>query len=292
MALGSTVIYLALSPVKKEEKPVENPSFKPNNAMITGYRFQNSIKLFGEEVPLDRLDVMERLDREIQVNAFWHSNTILTIKRANKWFPQIDSVLNVEGIPSDFKYLTVIESGLQNVVSPKKAVGFWQFLKGTAKEYGLEVNSKVDQRYDPILSTLAACKYLKDGYNRFGNWTVVAASYNMGMNGMDEALTKQQVESYYDLRLSEEPARYIYRLIALREILENQQAFGFYIPSEALYIQEPSNEITVTRSIPDLVNFAKDYGTTYNTLKRLNPWIRAYELPVSGGRQYTMKVPK
>lgn len=294
LGIGSLGVYLALMPVAEPEEktdvsPVELAS---NNTRITGYDFSKDIRIFDEEVPVVRPDIMERLDREIQVNAFWHSNTILTIKRANKWLPVIDSILKANDIPSDFKYLSVIESGLQNVVSPKKAVGFWQFLKGTGKEYGLQVNSKVDERYDPIQSTLAACKYLRDGYNKFGNWTLVAASYNMGMTGINNALTKQKVDSYYDLKLSEEPGRYVFRLIALREILSDPERYGFFIPSNALYTQEPTKAVEVDQSIGNLVAYAQKHGTNYQTLKRLNPWLRAYQLPLSSIKKYTIRLPQ
>lgn len=289
LVVGSSAIYLALKPV---DKGIEITQSTPNNALITGYEFPSEVDLFGEQVPLHRPDIAERLDREIQVNAFWHSNTILTIKRAHKWLPLFDSILVAQGIPSDFKYLAVIESGLQNVISPKKAVGFWQFLKGTAKDYGLEVSSTVDERYDPLRSTIAACKYLKDGYERFGNWTIVAASYNTGMNGMDEALGKQNVDSYYDLKLGDEPARYVFRLIALRTILQDPGTFGFHVPKHALYTQQPTRITHVTEDIGNLVGFAESHGITYQTLKRFNPWMRAFNLKVRPGKIYNIRVPE
>src|SRR5436190_1709214 len=175
----------------------------------------------GEHVPLDRPDVRESFDKELQINTYWHSNTLFLIKRANRWLPQIDSVLAVNGIPHDFKYLPLIESALLNDISPKDAVGFWQILKTSGREFGLEVTNEVDERYDPIKATIAACKYLKQAYGRFGNWTLVAASYNRGMSGVNRSLESQQVKSYYDLYLNDETSRYVFRVLAIKEIVEH-----------------------------------------------------------------------
>lgn len=291
LLLGSIVIYAALKPIA-EVKPSEiKPKVSLNNQKITGYALPIKIDFAGENVPLQRSDVREKLDREIQVNAFWHSSTILHIKRANKWLPAIDSILTKNGVPSDFKYLAVIESGLQNVISPKNAVGFWQFLAGTARDFDLEVTKQIDERYDPIKATEAASKYLLKAHEKFGNWTNVAASYNMGMNGMNKALINQGANSFFDLTLTEEPSRYVFRLLALKEILETPESFGFFIPSKELYTNEKTKVLNVEKSIPDFVAFSLKHGITFQTIKRLNPWIRSNKLNVRSGKKYNLLLP-
>ena len=291
MLFGAAFIYMAFRPAETE-KPVEVAlTIQSNNQKITGYALPKSVDFAGESIPLERSDVREKLDREIQVNAFWHSSTILTIKRANKWLPAIDSILRKNKIPSDFKYLAVIESGLQNVISPKDAVGFWQFLKGTAKEFGLEVNREVDERYDPLKATEAASKYLQKAYLKFGNWTNVAASYNMGMSGYEKTLKSQDTDSYFDLSITEEPARYVFRILALKEILENPEAFGFYISESELYLQESTKIVVIEKSIPDFVDFSTKNGETFQTIKRLNPWLRSKKLTVRNGSKYELRMP-
>lgn len=265
------------------------PSF--NNNIITGYKVPEKIEFAGEIVPMERPDVRERLEREILVNAFWHSNSVIIIKRANKWLPTIDSILLSNKVPSDFKYLCVAESGLDNVISPSNAVGFWQFLKGTARDFGLTVNNEIDQRYDPILSTVAATKYLKQAYKKFGNWTIVAASYNLGMNATDRILDKQRSDTYYDMLLSEEPNRYVFRILALKNLLENTKDFGFEIPNAELYQFTPTRTKSINKAIADLHLFAEEEGINYSALRKLNPWIRAYQLNPPEGRILYIKLP-
>lgn len=241
----------------------------------------DQVEFAGETISLDEPDLKERLDRELHVNANWHSNTILLIKKANRWLPQIAEILKENGIPEDFKYIPAIESGLEeHARSPKDAIGFWQLLKGTAKDYDLEVNKEVDERYDPIKSTEAACKYLKKAYEKFGSWANVAASYNIGMRGFERRLEEQRVNSYFDVLINDETARYLFRVLAVKMILENPEAFGFYIPEEQLYSQPELKAVTVTESIDDLVEFAHQHNITYKTLKRYNPWLRDDELTV------------
>jgi len=252
----------------------------------------NSLSFAGEPVPLKEEDVRERFDREVHVNAYWHSSTIFLIKRANRWLPQIEPILKKYGIPDDFKYLTVIESGLQNVVSPKGATGFWQLMKGTAKDFDLEVNKEVDERYNPIKSTEAACKYLLKAYEKFGNWTAVAASYNMGMRGFSRSVEQQKVNSYYDLLLNHETARYVFRILAIKAILENPKKYGYDLPEKQLYKQPPLREIRVEESIPKLVDFSLEQGITYKDLKLNNPWLRAKKLTVrERSKGYTLLIP-
>ncbi|MGK7397041.1 MAG: lytic transglycosylase domain-containing protein [Candidatus Cyclobacteriaceae bacterium M3_2C_046] len=261
------------------------------NQIIT-YQMPEQMVFAGEPVPLYEPDVRERLDREIHINLYWHSSTIFLIKRANRWLPQIGKILEENQIPEDFKYLPLIESGLMNVVSFRQAVGFWQLREATAKELGLEVDNEVDERYDPIKSTEAAVKYLKKAYERFGNWTNVAASYNLGMYGLDNRLEDQQVDSYYDLLLNEETARYMFRILAIKEIMNNLEKYGYDIPPSHLYQIEPVREVVVDYDIKNLVDFAFEQNINYKLLKRFNPWLRRSTLVHRHpGKKYKILIP-
>lgn len=252
----------------------------------------NEMTFAGEPVPLDVSDVYERLDKELQINTYFHSNTIFLIKRANRWLPQIQKILEENDVPEDFKYLPLIESGLLNDISPKNAVGYWQILKAAGKENGLEITDEVDERYDPLKATVAACKYLKQAYRKFGNWTIVAASYNRGMGGMERAIENQQVDSYYDLYLNEETSRYVFRILAIKEIVENPLKYGFRVSPQHLYQEESLRYVKVDESIRDLVTFAKAHNTNYKLLKRHNPWLRDDRLTVRKGREYRVAIPE
>lgn len=244
-------------------------------------RVPEEVTFAGETISLQDPDLRERMDRELHVNANWHSNTILLIKKANRWLPQIAEVLKKNGVPEDFKYIPAIESAFEEGArSPKDAIGFWQLLKGTAKDYDLEVYGEVDERYDPIKSTEAACKYLKKAYEKFGSWSSVAASYNVGMRGFERRLEEQKVDSYFDVLINEETGRYMFRLLAVKMILENPEAFGFHIPEDQLYHQPELKVVTVTETIDDLVDFAHQHNITYKTLKRYNAWLRDDKLKV------------
>ena len=245
----------------------------------------------GEIVPLDNLFVRENLDREILVNTYWHSNTFLFQKRANRWFPEIEKILAANNLPDDFKYLALVESGLDNVRSPAGAAGFWQFMKGTGKGLDLEINTFVDERYNLEKSTAAACAYLKKAYKQFGSWSLAAASYNMGKGGLNNQLTKQKVDSYYELYLNKETSRYVYRILAAKLILSNSENFGFTIRDSELYHPYQTYTVTVDSSISNLPQFAIQNGTNYATLRALNPWIRAFELPNSSNKLYKFKFP-
>lgn len=255
------------------------------------YDLPDQISFAGEIVPLDRSDLREQIDKELQINIYFHSNTIFLIKRAHQWLPQFESILKKHGIPDDFKYLPLIESGLLNVVSPANAVGFWQIVKSAGSENGLEINREVDERYDAIKSAEAACKYLKKAHSKFGNWTLVAASYNRGMSGLGRAIEKQKVDSYYDLFLNEETARYVFRIIAIKEIIENPERYGFKISAQHLYQQDSVRMIEVDSTIPDLVDFALGQGTNYKLLKRFNPWLRDDRLTVRKNETYQIALP-
>lgn len=245
-----------------------------------------------EKVPLQLLDVHEKLDRELLVNTYWQSNTLLYLKRANKYFPIIEPILKKNGIPEDFKYLAVIESGLTPIVSPAGAAGFWQIMKTTGKEMGLEINSEVDERYHVAKATEVACKYLNDAYAKFGSWTLAAASYNMGMGGLNRQLTKQQVQTYYDLKLNSETGRYVYRIMAAKEILSTPKKYGFQYRENQLWNGVQTEELKVIQTVSDLAIFAKELGINYKILKEYNPWLRSNSLTLKSVSEYTFDIPK
>lgn len=249
------------------------------------------ISFAGEAAPLDLYYVREGLDRELLVNTYWHSNTILLLKRAARYFPAIEPVLKANGIPDDFKYVALIESGLMNVVSPSNAVGFWQFLDKTGKQYGLEVTDQVDERYHHIKSTEAACRYIRDAYKKYNNWTLAAASYNAGQGRISREVEKQAVNNFYDLYLNQETSRYIFRILALKMIYEDPTAYGFYIRKKDLYPQFPTYSVSVDTGITNLVNFAARYNVNYRILKEFNPWLRSDQLKVAPGKSYTLVFP-
>lgn len=245
----------------------------------------------GESVPLKIMDVKEKLDRELHVNSYWHSNTFLNLKRASRWFPVIEPILKENGIPDDFKYLAVIESGLTNAVSPAGATGYWQFMKETGKSYGLEINSEIDERYHIEKATKAACDYLSDAYMLYGSWSLVAASYNMGMGGVNKQLERQKVDSYWDLLLNQETGRYVYRIMAVKEVLNNPDTYGFVIDESDLYQPYETHDLELSKGQADLAQFAIDQGINYKILKTLNPWLRKRALTNSSGKTYVLKMP-
>ena len=249
------------------------------------------IDFSGEEVPTFMADVQERLDKEMITNMNYHTNTTLVIKRANKVFPIIEPILAKYGVPDDFKYLAVIESSLVNAVSPAGARGVWQFMPATAKEKGMEVSDEVDERYHLEKSTEAACKYLLSAKQKFGSWTLAAASYNGGMNGISKKMEEQHVDNYYDLLLTEETSRYVFRILALKEIMKNSDKYGFSIPKEALYYSIPTKKIIIDSSITDLAKFAKTQGVNYKILKIHNPWLRDKKLTNTSGKKYEIEIP-
>lgn len=246
----------------------------------------------GEKVPLDFFDVRESLDQELLINVYWQSHTMLLIKRANRYFPQIKSILVKNGLPEDMVYIPVAESDLTHAVSPSQAVGFWQFLSAVARENGLEVNREVDERYHIGKSTQAACRFLKESYQRYGSWTMAAASYNMGRRGLDEQINRQKMDYYYDLLLNEETGRYIYRLLALKLIISDPGKYGFHVEPEDLYPQIPVYEVTIDGSVDDFADFASKYDINYKILKLFNPWLRDNKLVNSGGKTYYIEIPR
>jgi hypothetical protein len=274
--------------------------YKANDEQVDfpqGYRiispvFPSDLEFAGERVPVENFEVYERIDREIIVNTYFHSSSIISIKKANRWFPVIEPILERNGIPDDFKYLMIAESGASNSTSSAGAVGFWQFIEGSALKYGLEVNDEVDERYNVEKSTEAACRYLREAYTLFGSWTVAAASYNMGIPGMTNQLDRQKTNNYYNLVLAEETLRYIARIIALKEVMNNPAKYGFLINEDDLYNELPYEEVVVTGSIPDLADWAIDRGINYKILKLYNPWLRDNVLMNRSGKSYTIKIPE
>lgn len=246
----------------------------------------------GEEVPLDRYDIYESLDRELLVNTYWHSNTQLMFKRAFRYFPVFDSILDANDVPRDFRYLAMIESSLANVVSPAGARGIWQIMRGTAAELGLEVSLEVDERYHLEKATEAACKYLKDSRRRFGSWTLAAAAYNMGNTATARVINDQKTNNYYDLLLNPETARYMFRILAVKTIYENPTRYGFYFREKDFYPPLKTYTVDVDSSGIDLVDFALDHDIPYKILRRLNPWLRSNKLTNAAGKTYSIKLPK
>ena len=250
------------------------------------------IDFAGEDMPVENFDVRESLDYEILKTIFWHSETILYLKRANRYFPIIEPILKKNGVPDDFKYLCVTESGLRNAVSPAGAEGYWQFLESTGKSYGLVINSEVDERYDLAKSTQAACDYLKDAKRKFGSWTFAAASYNAGQGRISKSLASQKVESFYDLRLNTETSRYVYRIVAYKLIFQNPRNYGFIYRDEELYPQINTQVVEVDSTINSLIDFALNYSTNYKIIKMLNPWLRSDMLTNKSGKTYYIHIPK
>ncbi|MFC2109460.1 lytic transglycosylase domain-containing protein [Bacteroidota bacterium] len=260
--------------------------------VIKALKIPNNLNFAGEDIPLNLEDIRERIDREFLVNTYWQSNALLLIKRTHKYFPVIEPILKKNGIPDDFKYLAVIESGLQNVTSPAGAKGFWQLMKGTAKEGGLEVNNNIDERYHIEKSTQAACDYLKHSKELFGSWTLAAAAYNAGNTGVLKQLKKQKVNNYYDLLLSDETQRYLPRIIALKEILTHAENYGFIYDNEDLYNLPETKSVKVDTAISNIADFALKFNTNYKELKIHNPWLRENKLNNKTRVTYFIKIPK
>jgi membrane-bound lytic murein transglycosylase D len=247
--------------------------------------------LFGEKVPLENVDIHDRFDRELIVNTYMQGSTIQIIKQMGRWMPMIEARLKANGVPDDFKYLCVAESALQQAVSRVGASGFWQFMKGTAPSFGLEVNDNIDERYNAVKSTDAACTYLKQAYQKLGSWTAAAASYNCGVGGFNGNATAQGSYNFYDLLLPEETMRYIFRIAALKYILENPSRSGYIIEPNQMYKPYNAKAVSVNYTIGSLIDFAKSQGTNYKTIKLLNPWLRDRSLRNTSGKTYEILVP-
>lgn len=264
---------------------------------VSTHEFQSveipeKIVFAGEEFPINRFDYIEALDRELLSNVYFHSQTIRFIKLAPRYFSIIEPILRENGIPDDFKYLALAESGLNpRAVSPAQAVGLWQFVKNAAQQYGLEVSKEVDERYHVEKSTVAACKYLNEAYAKFGNWPLVAASYNAGLTGISRHLERQKADSYFDLLLADETSRYFYRIAALKLILENPEKYNFFISESEKYPIVKTRDVEVNGPVPNLADFAKEQGISYKLLKDFNPWLRENFLTNPTGKKYIIRIP-
>ena len=257
---------------------------------IYPFRVEGELYFAGERVPLEDPDVRERLDRELQINIFRQSNTVLDIKLANRFFPEIEKILTEEGVPSDFKYLPLIESDFRDVVSPSGAAGFWQFLPATAKTYGLEINNDIDERYHVEKSTRAACQYLKKAKERLGSWTAAAASYNFGMEGVASKLESQNTTNYYDLSITAETARYIFRMLAMKVIFSDPMRAGYHFTELDLYQPTIYNTVEMDSTINDLPAFAAIFSLRMKDLRMLNMWMRSTTLPNKARKTYQIRI--
>lgn len=300
LCLFLTVVVLLLSSfsfpgknIGKETTKLSDEDKKTHSKSITNSpQMPENINFCGEEVPLKNFEVYERLDRELIVNKYFHSATILVLKRSKRWFPLIKKILKKNNIPSDFIYLSVIESNLENAVSPKGATGFWQFMKAAGKQYGLEINGEIDERYHVEKSTEAACKYLEKAYKKFGSWTLAAASYNRGVNGIRKQVERQKSNNYYNLVLPEETQRYIFRILALKDLFKDPEKYGYYIDEDDYYDPIETYEVKVKSKVNHWADFAKKHKINYKTLKLFNPWLRDNKLTNKRKKTYTLKIPE
>ncbi len=265
----------------------EAPTYK-----VYALNLPDTISFADEKIRMTAPDLRERLDRELLVNTYWQSNMMLMLKRANKFFPTIEKVLKEEGVPADLKYLSVIESGLENSISPAGAKGFWQIMRTTGREYGLEVNSNVDERYHIEFATRVAAKYLKKAKEKFGSWTLAAASYNRGISGIQRNLNQQKVDTYFDLRLGNETSRYVFRVLAVKEIMENPLKYGYVFDQNDLYEVVPVRYHGLDTAISNLATFAQKMGVNYKVLKIHNPWLLQNHLNNKSRKYYEIAIPE
>jgi len=269
-----------------------NKSKPTNSYNVYALSVPEFLDFAGEALPLNNPDILERMDRELLVNTYWQSNGLLMFKRAAKYFPIIEPILKKHGVPDDFKYLAVIESGLTNAVSPAGARGVWQIMPTTGRENGLEINSNVDERYHLEMSTEVACKYLLKAKEQLGSWTLAAAAYNAGKAGVSRRLKEQGVTDYYDLLLGEETGRYLFRIVALKEILNHPNKYGFNFSEDDLYTTVPTYKVEVDTAVADFSKFAKRFGINYKILKLHNPWLREPHLNNKSGKLYSLDIPQ
>lgn len=280
---------IALSNINKDKADIERPAVL---SMTASVEVPEQMTFAGEKITFDRYDKRERIDRELNSFTYFHSTTLLLFKRANRIFPIIEPILKAQGVPDDIKYLAVIESSLDaRAVSPARAAGLWQFMPSTGPSYGLEVSSEVDERYHIEKSTVAACKYLKEAYNKYNSWSAATMSYNGGQGRITNALRDQQANNALDLWLAEETTRYYYRMLAIKTVFENPSHYGFIIKSGHLYKPMEFKEVKVSTPIPSLVSFAKEHDVTYSQLKDFNSWLRDTKLTNKSGKTYTILVP-
>jgi membrane-bound lytic murein transglycosylase D len=287
-----TVSVLIINQSFKESRSKNKTEFFQDSIYFNKpYKLPDNVSFAGEKMPLDNIDTRESLDREILISAYRHSSTIMIIKRANRFLPIIEKILKENNIPDDFKYLVAAESEFSNMISPSGATGFWQIMPETGKEAGMEINTVVDERYDVEKSTQFACDFFRRSYEIYGNWTLAAASYNGGRSALDEQIKIQQQNNYYDLLLSEETARYIFRAVAYKLIINDPKSFGFTLDKSDLYPELKYFEVKVDTAVSDFSAFAKKFGTNYKLLKFLNPWLRKPYLTPKQNKEYLIKIP-
>ena len=289
LAVTTAFCINAIRPLLNDE---QNEREFHNAYKIYNVPLPDKLDFAGEEVPLQFGFVHENLEREIIVNTYWASATMVIIKRANRYLPVMNPVFKKYGVPDDVGYIAMIESQLSNVISPAAAVGFWQFIRSTAVESGLEVTDEVDERYSVIHSTEAACRFMKSSYDRLGSWTLAAAAYNAGRTRIVNAISDQDEHNFYHLYLNDETSRYVYRILALKIIMQDPQRFGFNLRNKDLYAPIPTEQISVNTTIPDLNVFARKNGVSYKTLKDFNPWLRQPKLTNKNKNSYTILIPK
>jgi len=282
------IVFILISSSKPESVQISSET----KTEFTAVKIPDEVFFAGEKMPLEQFDVKEALDRELLSNAYFHSQTIRYMKLAPRFFPVIEPILKERGIPDDFKYLAVAESGFNpRAVSPAGAVGFWQFLKGTGQQYGLEINNEIDERYHIEKSTVAACKYLRDAYNKYVNWTLVAASYNGGMARVQSQQTRQKMTEYYDLLFVEETQRYVFRIAALKIIIENPEQYNFVLQEDEKYPLIKTRDVEINGAVKNFADFAIEQGINYKLLKDFNPWLRDDKLTNATGKKYIVKIP-
>lgn len=292
LAVGIAAIVACIVGIRAlkiaEKRPVslEQIALRSNDI-----EFTEDITFADERVPLEMFNIRERYERELLSTCYFHSNTMLLVKRSKRWFPVIEPILKKYGVPDDFKYLCVAESTLTNAVSPAGAVGFWQFMEPTGKEFGLEINKEVDMRYNVELETEAACRYFLKSYEIYHNWTLVAASFNAGTRRLNKFLREQKVHSYYDLLMADETERYIFRILAFKTILSNPEKYGIYVSKSLEYQPFKYKTIVIDKSVESWADFALEHNITYKLLKIFNPWLRSQSLKVKKGVVYEIKIP-
>lgn len=286
-----SVTILFINAMNKNEVTVDPTSNTHKTYKIKSLTLPTNLNLAGERVPVEIPDVKERMERELLVNTYWQSNGLLLLKRANRYFPILEPLLKKHGLPDDFKFLALAESGFTDETSNVGAAGMWHFMKGTGKEYGLEINDNVDERYDIEKSTKVAAEYLRSSFERFNSWTLAAAAYNAGNYGVSRRLEAQEVSNYYDAKLPDETERYVFRILALKEIMNNPEKYGFVFNKEDLYTSQKTTTIKVDTAITNITAFAKRYGMNYKEFKILNPWLREHHLNNKSRKMYEIKIP-
>lgn len=294
--VGILVVWFSFSSSSKsgnDQRSILKNRAKGQSQIVQSISLNKNYDFAGEAFPMDNFDVRERIERELYVNKYYHSSTIVTMKLSGRLFPVIEKILKEEGVPEDFKYLAVAESNLRNATSPAGAKGVWQLMPQIATHYGLTVNKEVDERFNLEKSTLAACTMLKELKKKFGSWTLAAAAYNMGSTGLNRDIDLQKTSNYFDMNLNEETGRYLFRIVAIKELYDNPEKFGYYIPTSEYYEALDDYQVVIVKGkIENIGDFAKKFNTTYRMVKVYNPWLLTHKLTNSSKKEYIVKVPK